>query len=113
MRQLFITSNMLAMATMSSLNAQNQQSDFYIVKACEDHSAVIMELIDITGLQLKSMKLKHITRKTPTKLTRYFLPRTGLNLLFFSETVCKNIPVKKEALPSRIAEPQYAALNYT
>jgi hypothetical protein len=53
MRQLLITSIMLAMTTINSVTAQTQNLDFSKVKTFEHQLEDVMELIDTTELKIK------------------------------------------------------------
>jgi hypothetical protein len=93
MRQLLITSIMLAMTTINSVTAQTQNVDFSKVKAYEHQLDDVMELIDTTELKLKLKEVEENYKQNPSEINKVRLGiiyhETALNLSFFSKTEFK------------------------
>lgn len=98
MRQLLITSIMLAMTTITSVTAQTQNLDFSKVKAFEHQLDDVMELIDITELKTKLKEVEENYKQNPNEITKARLGiiyhETALNLSFFSKTEFKGYAKK-------------------
>jgi hypothetical protein len=98
MRQLLITSIMLAMTTFNSVTAQNQQLDFSKVKAFEHQLDDVMELIDTTELKTKLKEVEENYKQNPNEINKARLGiifhETALNLSFFSKTDFKGYAKK-------------------
>ena len=98
MRQLLITSIILAMTTINSLTAQSQQLDFSKVKAHEHQLDDVMELIDTTELKTKLKEVEENYKQNPNELNKVRLGiiyhETALNLSFFSKTEFKGYAKK-------------------
>lgn len=98
MRQLFITSIILAMTTINSVTAQNPQLDFSKVKACEHQLNDVMELIDTTELKIKLKEVEENYQQNPSEINKVRLGiiyhETALNLSFFSKTEFKGYAKK-------------------
>jgi tetratricopeptide (TPR) repeat protein len=98
MRQLFITSIILAMTTINSVNAQNQQLDFSKVKVYEHQLDDVMELIDTTELKIKLKEVEENYQQNPSEINKVRLGiiyhETALNLSFFSKTEFKGYAKK-------------------
>jgi hypothetical protein len=93
MRQLLITSIMLAMTTINSVTAQTQNLDFSKVKAFEHQLDDVMELIDTTELKTKLKEVEENYKQNPSEINKARLGiiyhETALNLSFFSKTEFK------------------------
>jgi len=98
MRQLLITSIMLAMTTITSVTAQTQNLDFSKVKAFEHQLDDVMELIDTTELKTKLKEVEENYKQNPNEITKARLGiiyhETALNLSFFSKTEFKGYAKK-------------------
>ena len=98
MRQLLITSIMLAMTTLNSVTAQAQNLDFLKVKAFEHQLDDVMELIDTTELKTKLKEVEENYKQNPNEINKVRLGiiyhETALNLSFFSETEFKGYAKK-------------------
>jgi hypothetical protein len=98
MRQILITSIMLAMATMNSASAQTQQLDFSTVKIFEHQLDDVMEIIDTTELKIKLKEAEENYQKIPNEINKTRLGiiyhETALNLSFFSKTEFKGYAKK-------------------
>ena len=98
MRQLLITSIMLAMTTLNSVTAQTQNLDFLKVKAFEHQLDDVMELIDTTELKTKLKEVEENYKQNPTEINKARLGiiyhETALNLAFFSKTEFKGYAKK-------------------
>ena len=98
MRQLLITSIMLAITTITSVTAQTQNLDFSKVKAFEHQLDDVMELIDITELKTKLKEVEENYKQNPNEITKARLGiiyhETALNLSFFSKTEFKGYAKK-------------------
>jgi hypothetical protein len=98
MRQILITSIMLAMATMNSATAQTQQLDFSTVKIFEHQLDDLMEIIDTTELKIKLKETEENYQKIPNEINKVRLGiiyhETALNLSFFSKTEFKGYAKK-------------------
>ncbi|MGZ5255950.1 MAG: hypothetical protein ACXWCT_16190 [Flavitalea sp.] len=90
MRQLLITSIMLAMTTINSVTAQTQKLDISKVKAFEHQLDDVMELIDTTELKTKLEEVEEKYKHNPTEINKVRLGiiyhETALNLSFLSKT---------------------------
>ena len=93
MRQLLITSIMLAMATINSVSAQTVNLDFSKVKDFEHQLDDVMELIDTTKLKNKLKEVEENYNQNPNEINKARLGiiyhETALNLSFFSKTEFK------------------------
>jgi hypothetical protein len=98
MRQLLITSIMLAMTTINSVTAQTQNLDFLKVKAFEHQLDDVMELIDTTELKTKLKEVEGNYKQNPNEINKARLGiiyhETALNLSFFSKTEFKGYSKK-------------------
>ncbi len=98
MRQLLITSIMLAMTTLNSVTAQTQTLDFLKVKAFEHQLDDVMELIDTTELKTKLKEVEENYKQKPNEINKVRLGiiyhETALNLSFFSKTEFKGYAKK-------------------
>jgi len=98
MRQLLITSIMLAITTITSVTAQTQNLDFSKVKAFEHQLDDVMELIDTTELKTKLKEVEENYKQNPNEITKARLGiiyhETALNLSFFSKTEFKGYAKK-------------------
>ena len=98
MRQLFITSIMLAMTTFNSVTAQTTPVDFLKVKAFEHQLDDVMELIDTTVLKVKLKEVEDQYKQNPNEINKARLGiiyhETALNLSFFSKTEYKGYAKK-------------------
>ena len=98
MRQLFITSIILAMTTINSVTAQNQQLEFSKVKVYEHQLDDVMELIDSTELKIKLKEVEENYQQNPSEINKVRLGiiyhETALNLSFFSKTEYKGYAKK-------------------
>ncbi len=98
MKQLLITSIMLAMTTFNSATAQDQQLDFKKVKVFEHELEDVMEIIDTTVLKVKLKEVEANYEKTPNEINLARLGiiyhETALNLSFFSKTAFKGYAKK-------------------
>ncbi|HEY5370932.1 MAG TPA: hypothetical protein VIJ75_18260 [Hanamia sp.] len=98
MRQVFITSIMLAMTPINSVTAQTQNLDFSKVKAYEHQLDDVMELIDTTELKNKLKEVEESYKQNPNELNKARLGiifhETALNLSFFSKTEFKGYAKK-------------------
>jgi tetratricopeptide (TPR) repeat protein len=98
MRKLFITSIILAMTTINSVTAQNQQLDFSKVKVYEHQLDDVMELIDTTELKIKLKEVEENYQQNPCEINKVRLGiiyhETALNLSFFSKTEFKGYAKK-------------------
>ena len=98
MRQLLITSIMLAMTTINSVTAQTQNLDFSKVKAFEHQLDDVMELIDTTELKTKLKEVEENYKQNPNEINKARLGiiyhETALNLSFFSKTEFKGYAKK-------------------
>jgi hypothetical protein len=98
MKQLLITSIMLAMTTFNSATGQDQQLEFKKVKVFEHELEDVMELIDTTILKVKLKEVEANYEKTPNEINLARLGiiyhETALNLSFFSKTAFKGYAKK-------------------
>ena len=98
MRQLLITSIMLAMTTINSVTAQTQNLNFSKVKAFEHQLDDVMELIDTTELKTKLKEVEENYKQNPNEINKARLGiiyhETALNLSFFSKTEFKGYAKK-------------------
>ena len=98
MRQLLITSIMLAMTTINSVTAQTQTLDFSKVKAFEHQLDDVMELIDTTELKTKLKEVEENYKQNPTEINKTRLGiiyhEIALNLSFFSKAAFKGYAKK-------------------
>jgi len=98
MRQLLITSIMLAITTINSVTAQTQNLDFSKVKAFEHQLDDVMELIETTELKTKLKEVEENYKQNPTEINKARLGiiyhETALNLSFFSKTEFKGYAKK-------------------
>lgn len=98
MRQLLMTSIMLTMTTITSLNAQTQNIDFSKVKVFEHQLDDVMELIDTTELKTKLKEVEENYKQNPNEINKTRLGiiyhETALNLSFFSKTEFKGYAKK-------------------
>jgi|GEM_PF-143731 len=98
MRQVVITSMLLAMTTINSLRAQNQQLEFTKVKGCEQQLADVMEMTDTVALKSKLREVEENYAQNPSEMNRVRLGiiyhETALNLAFFSKTEFKGYAQK-------------------
>lgn len=98
MRRLFIISIILAMTTINSISAQNQQLNFSKVNAYEHQLNDVMELIDTTELKAKLNEVEESYRQNPNEINKVRLGiiyhETALNLSFFSKTEFKGYAKK-------------------
>lgn len=98
MRQLLITSIILAMITINSVTAQNQQLDFSKVKVYEHQLNDVMELIDTTELKIKLKEVEENYQQYPCEINKVRLGiifhETALNLSFLSKTEFKGYAKK-------------------
>jgi hypothetical protein len=98
MRQLLITSIMLAMTIINSVTAQTQNLDFSKVKAFEHQLEDVMELIDTTELKIKLKEVEENYKQNPSEINKARLGviyhETALNLSFFSKTEFKGYAKK-------------------
>jgi tetratricopeptide (TPR) repeat protein len=98
MRQLLITSIMLAMTTINSVTAQTQNLDFSKVKTFEHQLEDVMELIDTTELKIKLKEVEENYKQNPSEINKARLGviyhETALNLSFFSKTEFKGYAKK-------------------
>ena len=93
MRQIFITTIMLAMTTLNNVGAQTQALDFLKVKAFEHQLDDVMELTDTAELKLKIKEVEEKYEQSRTEINKTRLGiiyhETALNLSFFSKTEFK------------------------
>ena len=98
MRQLFITSIMVAMTTFNSVSAQTKPLDFLKVKAFEHQLDDVMELTDTTVLKDKLKEVEEQYKQNPNEMNTVRLGiiyhETALNLSFFSKTAFKGYAKK-------------------
>jgi hypothetical protein len=98
MRQLLITSIILAMTTINSVSAQSHTLDFSKVKAFEHQLDDVMELIDTTELKIKLKEVEKNYTQNPNEINEVRLGiiyhETALNLSFFSKTAFKGYAKK-------------------
>jgi tetratricopeptide (TPR) repeat protein len=98
MRQLLITSIMLAMTTINNATAQAQKLDFEKVKVFEHQLDDVMELIDTTELKTKLKEVEDNYKQNPNEINKARLGiiyhETALNLSFFSKTEFKGYAKK-------------------
>ncbi len=98
MRQLILTSIILAMTTINELNAQTQQLDFSKVKTAEHQLDDVMELIDTTQVKNKLESVEADFKQNPNKLNKIRLGiiyhETALNLGFLAKTKFKGYSKK-------------------
>ncbi|WP_316635963.1 hypothetical protein [uncultured Flavobacterium sp.] len=98
MRQLLITSIILAMTTINSLTAQAQNLDFLKVKAFEDQLDDVMEVIDTTQLKTILKEVEENYHQNPNEINKARLGiiyhETALNLSFLSKTEFKGYAKK-------------------
>ena len=89
MKQLLITSIMLAMTTINGLRAQNL--DFSKVKTFEHQLDDVMELIDTVELKIKLKEVEENYKQNPNEINKVRLGiiyhETALNLSFFSKII--------------------------
>jgi tetratricopeptide (TPR) repeat protein len=106
MRQLIITSIILAMITTTSLNGQTQQLDFSKVKTAEHQLEDVMELIDTTVVKSKLESVEADYKQNPTELNKVRLGiiyhETALNLGFLAKTKFKGYSKKSYAVLSEL-----------
>jgi hypothetical protein len=97
MRQLLITSIMLAMTTSKTVIAQ-PQLDFLKLKAFEHQLDDVMELTDTTKLKTKLKQVEEDHKQNPDQINTVRLGivyhETALNLSFFSKTEFKGYAKK-------------------
>lgn len=98
MRQLFITSILLAMTSTNSLTAQTRNLTFSKVKAFEHQLDDVMELIDTSELKGKLHEVEENYEQNPSEINKARLGiiyhETALNLSFFSKTEFKGYAKK-------------------
>jgi len=98
MRQFFITSIFLAMATTNCLIAQNQELDLAKIKSFEHQLDDVMELIDTAELLTKLKEVEASYQQNPLEINQARLGiiyhETTLNLSFFSKTEYKGYAKK-------------------
>ncbi len=98
MRQLLITSILLAMTTLNSLIAQINPLDLSKIKTIEHQLDDVMEITDTTELKIKLKEVEGNYQKNPNELNKVRLGiiyhETALNLSFFSTTAYKGYAKK-------------------
>lgn len=98
MKQSFITSIYLTMATISNANSEVHPLDFSKVKAYEHQLDDVLEIIDTTELKNKLREVEQNYLESPTEINKVRLGiiyhETALNLSFFSKTEFKGYAKK-------------------
>lgn len=98
MRQFFITSIFLVMATINGVIAQNQVLDLSKLKSFEHQLDDVMELIDTAELLTKLKEVEANYQQNPLEINQVRLGiihhETALNLSFFSKTAYKGYAKK-------------------
>jgi tetratricopeptide (TPR) repeat protein len=114
MRQLFITSIILAMITMNSLNAQN--IEFSKVKFYEQQLDDVMELIDTTALKVKLKEVEENYQQNANEINKLRLGiiyhETALNLSFFSKTAFKGYAQKSYDILTQLFDASNTTKEY-
>ncbi len=110
MRQLLITSILLAMTTLNGLTAQISPLDLSKIKTIENQLDDVMEIIDTTELKFKLKEVEDNYQKKTNELNKVRLGiiyhETALNLSFFSKTAYKGYAKKSFEILSELFNSQ-------